>query len=786
MERRAIVIQGIVQGVGFRPFVYGLATRLGLGGWVQNQAGHVRIEVEGESTLLDRFLSDLTSQAPPLAQVERMTWEQRPVQGEVDFRITSSSADASGSVFVSPDVATCAACLAELLDPTDRRYGYPFLNCTNCGPRLTIITGAPYDRFRTTMAAFAMCPACQAEYDSPTDRRFHAQPTACPACGPSLELRGARGEAIATNDPVGDFVQALRRGAIGALKGLGGYHLTCDARNAPAVAELRRRKHRDQKPFAVMVSNIAAAEELCTLSAAELGLLRSPARPIVLVPKRSTAVVAEEVAPGNPCLGLMLPYTPLHDLLLRAAEGLPLVMTSGNRSDEPIAYRDDEAIGKLSGIADRYLMHNRPIHVRCDDSVVRVIDGLELPMRRSRGYAPGPIALPTECPGPILAVGGQLKATFALGRGCQAFVSHHLGDLDYYEANRAFVRDLGLYEELFAIRPESIVHDLHPDYASTRYAQDRATREGITHLAAQHHHAHLASCMAEHSLTEPVIGVTFDGTGLGTDGAVWGGEFLVGDYREFRRLAHFRYVGMPGGDQAIREPWRMALAHMLDAKASNPALEARLAPAQIRVVERMLERRFRTPLTSSVGRLFDAVASLAGVADRVSYEGQAAVQLEALAASLPYAGVYPFALEPVDGREGAWDSLLIDTRPLIAAVAADACRRVEARLIARRWHSTLVEVIAQVCERIKHKTGLDRVVLSGGVFVNALLTSEASARLRLEGFRVYRHRRVPPNDGGLSLGQLAIAAALLSQPKLERETDVPRVPRQGGDDSPRT
>jgi hydrogenase maturation protein HypF len=763
MERRAIVVRGIVQGVGFRPFVYNLAARLQLGGFVKNRTGSLLIEVEGEPTALERFVAELAGQPPPLAQIESLTWEPRPPCGEGQFRIEPSEGDAASPVFISPDVAACPDCLRELFDSQDRRHGYPFLNCTNCGPRLTIITGAPYDRPRTTMAAFAMCPACRAEYDDPANRRFHAQPTACAACGPRLHLRNARGEMVESADPLADFVAALQAGAIGALKGLGGYHLVCAARSSSAVAELRRRKHREEKPFAVMVQDLAGAEALCEVGVVERELLLSPRCPIVLLRKRLPEQVAAEVAPGNPYLGVMLPYTPLHHLLLRAVSGQPLVMTSGNRSDEPIAYQDEEALEKLAGIASLFLVHDRPIHVRCDDSVTRVVVGLELPVRRSRGYAPRPIELPLECPEPILAVGGQLKGTFALGRGRQAFLSHHLGDLDHYEAYRAFVRDIALYEELFAVRPICLVHDLHPDYRTTLYAQERADREGSDLLTAQHHHAHLASCMAEHGLREPVIGVTFDGTGYGPDGAVWGGEFLTGDYRQFRRAAHLRYVGMPGGEQAIREPWRMAVAHLADAGVAHAPLTARVLHAQLRTIERMLERGIRTPLTSSVGRLFDAVASLAGVRDRVSYEGQAAVELEWLASGVAPSGAYPFAVEPVRVDDSAEPLLLIDTRPLIAAVAAEASRSVAAALIARRFHTTLVAVISDVCARLRERTGLGAVVLSGGCFLNALLTCETSARLEAVGFRVYRHRLVPPNDGGLSLGQLAIAAAKMTR-----------------------
>ena len=758
MERRAIVVRGIVQGVGFRPFVYNLAVGLHLGGFVRNQTGTVHIEAEGDPAALGRFLADLAGRPPPLAHIEHLSWEPRPPRGERQFRIESSEADPNGVVFLSPDVAVCADCLAELFDPTDRRYRYPFLNCTNCGPRLTIITGAPYDRPRTTMAGFPMCSACRAEYEDPANRRFHAQPTACAACGPRLQLLDAAGTPIPADDPLALFADALRAGKIGALKGLGGYHLACDARNAAAVGELRRRKQRDEKPFAVMVPDPDAAAALCEVGPAERALLLPPRCPIVLLRKYAKAAIPTEVAPRNPRLGVMLPYTPLHHLLLRAVGGAPLVMTSGNRSDEPIAYRDGEALEKLAGIADLFLVHNRPIHVRCDDSVTRVVDGEELPVRRSRGYAPRPVGLPFDCPRPILAVGGQLKGTFALGRGRQAFLSHHLGDLDHFEAFRAFEKDIVLYQNLFAVAPTTLAHDLHPEYATTRYARTRAEREGVALFAVQHHHAHMAACMAEHGLGGPVIGVTFDGTGFGTDGAVWGGEFLTGDCRTFRRAAHLRYVGLPGADQAIREPWRMAVAHLADAGCISRPLRSRISLPQVRLIEKMLERRLNSPWTSSAGRLFDAVAALAGVRDCVSYEGQAAIELEWLAEGTAPNGAYPFDLPiPADAARGA--PIVVDTRPLIRAVVEDMDRGTGPADIARRFHSTVVDLIAVVCGRIRQDTGLSAVVLSGGVFLNALLTREVSARLGGDGFRVYRHRLVPPNDGGLSLGQLAVAAA---------------------------
>jgi hydrogenase maturation protein HypF len=785
MERRSITVEGIVQGVGFRPFVYDLAKRLRLSGFVKNQTGRVLIEAEGSRTALDRFVRELRENAPPLARINSLSCQIQAIRGEDDFRIEPSDHDARSPIFISPDVASCPDCLAELFDPTDRHYRYAFLNCTNCGPRLTIICGAPYDRARTTMASFPMCADCAAEYNDPSDRRFHAQPAACPACGPQLSVCSASGEMVETSDPLAFFVDALRCGRIGALKGLGGFHLVCDAADESVVRELRRRKHRDEKPFAVMVPDVEAASQLCEIDDAERELLCSPRRPIVLLKKRIgslPASICQAVAPGNPRLGVMLPYTPLHYLLLEAFPERALVMTSGNRSDEPIAYEDADAFERLSGIADIFLVHNRPIHVRCDDSVTRIVDSRESPVRRSRGYAPQPVTLPRACTRPLLAVGGQLKGVFALGRDRQAFLSHHLGDLDHWEAYRAFVRDVSLYEELFAVVPELIVHDLHPDYASTNYARQRATAAEIPLLGVQHHHAHVASCMAEHGLDEPVIGVSFDGTGYGTDGAIWGGEFLVADYRHFRRAAHLRYVGLPGGDSAVREPWRMAAAQLLDAGLSTEALAARIDPTKLRTIATMLERRINTPLTSSAGRLFDAIASLIGVRDAVSYEGQAAIELEWLASDVPPDGAYPFDLLTTNSGDEVGDHATheIDTRPLVRAVGADAQSGIDPRRIARRFHSTIVEIIASTCAAIRRETQIESVVLSGGVFMNALIAAESATRLSADGFRVDRHVLVPPNDGGLCLGQLAIGAAVLAANKLAVVGDADRaVPAPG-------
>lgn len=746
MERRAITVTGIVQGVGFRPFVFGLATRFQLSGFARNDGGKVIVEVEGDAVALDQFTGALKREAPSLARIDAISSRSLALEGTCSFRIAKSESTRAEDVFISPDVATCADCLRELFDPADRRYRHPFINCTNCGPRLTIVTGAPYDRERTTMASFTMCDACRAEYENPADRRFHAQPIACPRCGPQLRLLNEDGQLLAADDSLHEFASAILKGRIGALKGLGGFHLVCDATNENAVRRLRARKHREEKPFAAMFRDVGAARSHCALTEPEEQLLRSSAAPIVLLKK--TSDISPPVAPGNQHLGVMLPYTPLHHLLLEAVEQRPLIMTSGNRSDEPIARDNDEALEQLRGIADVFLLHDRPINVRCDDSVTRIVAGRELPIRRSRGYAPQPVQLPFASPAPILAVGGQLKGTFAFARHQHAFLSHHLGDLDHHQAFVAFERDIALYRELFQIEPACVAHDLHPDYASTRFAEST----GLPLIAAPHHHAHMTSCMAENGLTEPTIGVTFDGLGYGTDGTVWGGEFLVGDYAGFTRAAHLRGVGMPGGDQATREPWRMAVAHLRDANAECRSFNSRVLAHEIRVVRQMLERRFNTPITSSAGRLFDAVASISGVRDRVSYEGQAAMELEWLATGVNDSGVYPFAIE-ADGT--------VDTRPMIDAVVSDVDRDVDRRIIARRFHSTVVEIVASVCGRVRHGTGLRAVVLSGGVFMNALLATEVLTRLAADGFRVYRHRLVPPNDAGLSLGQVAIAAAKL-------------------------
>lgn len=764
MQRRRIEVRGIVQGVGFRPHVCLLARRLGLTGYVRNRPDGVVIEVEGAGESLDRFLRQLRRRPPPLARIESLRWRRRPLHGDRSFLIRASRTAGQGQPAISPDVAVCRQCLAEMYDPSDRRYRYPFINCTNCGPRLTIVNGAPYDRARTTMAGFALCRACAREYADVHSRRFHAQPIACPDCGPRLALFDASGRELSCRDPLQVVGQAIRAGKIVAIKGLGGYHLACDAGDSHAVGELRRRKNRDAKPLAVMVKDLAAAARHVQLDEAARRLLASPQAPIVVLNKRSsTSGVCEQVAPGNPTLGLMLAYTPLHHLLLDAVGASPLVMTSGNRGDEPICYRDDEAVQQLGGIADLFLTHDRPIQLRCDDSLVRHSPLGPMPLRRSRGYAPAPIRLPWPLPAPILAVGGQLKSVFALGAGSQAILSHHLGDLDHLQAFQAFQRDIAQWQELFAISPRAVAHDLHPDYASTRYALDA----GLPCLAIGHHHAHMASCMAEHGLDEKVIGVIFDGAGLGDDGAVWGGEFLVGDYRGYQRVAHLRYLPLPGGEMAIRQGWRMALAHLVDAGRRGSFPSSLAPPAAVRTVEAMLDRSLASARTSSMGRLFDAVAALVGAGAQSDFEGQSAMRLEWLATGRPQSGVYDWEAVPAPAVDAALPSdvagkWVVDSRPLIRGVASDLAAGAAPETVARRFHSTVVEMVVSICQQIRTLHGLSRVVLSGGVFQNGLLSGELAVRLRECGFDPLAHRLAPANDGGLCLGQLAVAAQRLA------------------------
>ncbi|MEW6285661.1 MAG: carbamoyltransferase HypF [Chloroflexota bacterium] len=767
-----IHITGIVQGVGFRPFVYNLAMRLNLKGWVRNTSAGVDIEVDGERDALDAFLKALRDEAPPLARIDELTASFCPANGFNTFRIIHSEAIPSAFQPISPDVAVCDDCLRELFDPNDRRYRYPFINCTNCGPRFTIIKDIPYDRPNTTMASFPMCPDCAQEYNDPSNRRFHAQPVACPVCGPKVwleNLSNVEGQtSLPSDDAILETQRLLADGKIVAIKGLGGFHLACDATNSSAVNELRRRKLRVDKPFALMMPDLETIEQHCFVNEAERQLLTSTARPIVLLRRKPESNIAKEVAPRQDTLGVMLPYTPLHYLLFNNDQSLfsALVMTSGNLSEEPIATSNDEARRRLASLADAFLMHDRDIYVRCDDSVVRVIgDQLSVvsektdhcslityPLRRSRGYSPFPVKLPFDVP-QLLAAGAELKNTFCITNGRYAFLSHHIGDMENYETLKSFEQGVEHFERLFRVKPEAIAHDMHPNYLATRYALERAEREGLPAVAVQHHHAHIAACMAEHGLSEPVIGAAFDGTGYGEDGAIWGGELLVAEYKSYRRAAHLEYFPLPGGDAAIKRPARTALALLW---SLGMEWETDLAPVkdfsaeELVMLRAQLERQINTPLTSSMGRLFDAAAALAGVRQKVNYEGQAAIEFEALADEAE-AESYAF------GVEAGW----VGVRSAVEALVRDVRAGVPIPKISARFHNGLAQAVRDAVRKIGEDTGIRSVVLSGGVWQNITLLRRTFALLREDDFKVYIHREVPANDGGLSLGQAVIAAARL-------------------------
>ncbi|MET9571757.1 carbamoyltransferase HypF [Streptomyces virginiae] len=811
VQRRRVTVRGVVQGVGFRPYVYTRATGLGLAGHVTNTPEGVVAEVEGAPAAVSRFCEHLAADAPPLAVVDAVDHHEVPVAGGAGFTITASRGGGPARTLVSPDVATCADCLAELADPADRRHRHPFITCTHCGPRFTIVTGLPYDRAHTTMARFPMCPDCAREYGDPADRRFHAQPVACPACGPRLALltgRPPRETPDGGTDPIAAARRLLAAGAILAVKGLGGYHLACDATHPGAVAELRRRKARGDKPFALMARGIGDAERLAHIGPEERALLQDGVRPIVLLRRRDGrdgtapaaaagapgAVLADGVAPRCPDLGVMLPYTPVHHLLL----GLPgdppgprlLVMTSGNLAGEPIVTDDDEALERLAGLADAWLTHDRPIHVPCDDSVVRVCDGETLTVRRARGYAPLPITLPVPVPA-TLAAGGDLKNTFCLGEGRRAWMSAHIGDMDDLATQYALERAERQLESITGVSPGLLAADRHPGYRSAQWARRAAGSRPLVRV--QHHHAHIASAMAEHGLDgeRPVIGVAFDGTGYGDDGAVWGGEVLLADYAGYTRFAHLGYVPLPGGDAAVHRPYRMALAHLraagLDRTPDLPCV-AVCPEDELRVLERQLERGLNCVPTSSMGRLFDAVSSLAGVCHHAGYEAQAAIELEAAALRAGGTGPdYAFGLRvpphPAAGPSAAGPAasapVVADPAPLLAAVVADVRAGTDPGLIAAGFHTCVAALVAELCGLARERHGLDTVALTGGVFANTLLSSACARTLRAAGFTVLRHGRVPPNDGGLSLGQLMVAAAATPEHHPQQgETHVPGGTRQ--------
>lgn len=760
-----IHITGIVQGVGFRPFVYNLAHSLFLKGRVRNAGADVIIEVEGPQDSLDTFVQRIKSDPPPLSKIKSVDVKSIEFVGYSDFEIETSSRGENGKVYISPDVGVCKDCERELFDAKDRRYLYPFINCTNCGPRFTIIKGVPYDRPLTTMDRFEMCDTCAVEYKNPADRRYHAQPVSCYRCGPRLQLLDSRGETTSSEDIIEDTRRLIAAGYIIAVKGLGGYHLVCDAHNAEAVKRLIKRKIRDDKPFALMVKNYKTAMQYCQINDEEKKLLESERKPIVLLRKREGLKLPEEIAPGNPYLGIMLPYTPVHLLLFHSgtshlgdARFSALVATSGNRSSEPIYYKDEDAIENLKDIADYFLTNDREIYIRTDDSVTRVALGKEYIIRRARGYVPFPVTCEIFNKGKIpavLACGGELKNTFCLNKGNEFYISHHIGDLENAETLTSFEQGIEHFQKMFGIEYEAVAYDLHPEYLSTKYAVDLNVKNKI---AVQHHQAHIASCMADNDLEGNVIGVAFDGTGYGEDGNLWGGEFFTGSYKGFKRAAHLEYVPMPGGEKAIKEPWRMAVSYLYS--LPGPKLEMKellgffpeVDEAGISAVHMMIDKKINAPLTSSVGRLFDAVSALLGIRSRIRYEGQAAIELEYAAAKESFE---PYHCE-INGNEGIFR---ICTSSIIKSIIEDRRSGVPIPVISSKFHTTVAVMVEKICSLIRQDTGLRRVVLSGGVFQNITLLEQCVRALTNCGFEVYTHSRVPSNDGGISLGQAVMAAA---------------------------
>ncbi|MGV8027179.1 MAG: carbamoyltransferase HypF [Anaerolineaceae bacterium] len=760
MVGRKIEIKGIVQGVGFRPFIYNLANRHQLKGWVKNTSKGVIIEVDGSEDVIDAFLQQISSSPPPLAHIDSITSSVIPPNGYTTFQIIESESIPGEFVPIAPDMAICDDCRRELFDPENPRYRYPFINCTNCGPRFSIIKDIPYDRPATTMAAFPMCAYCKEEYENPANRRFHAQPVACPTCGPHIWMEIDKKETATLEAALQQARQMLRDGKILAIKGLGGFHLACDARNNKAVQTLRERKHRTDKPFAVMVFDATIAARCCSLSASELALLESKEKPIVLALKNPHGGISDLVAPGNDRIGILLPYTPLHLLLLEPQVCFPeaLVMTSANISEEPIAYTNDDAFIRLEEIADGFLMHDREIHMRIDDSVLSEFRGQAYLARRARGFAPQPISLPESSP-MLLAVGAELKNTFCLSKDQYAFLSHHIGDLENAETLQSFEEAIIHYENIFRVKPIAIACDLHPDYLSSQYANERACREELPLFEIQHHHAHLAACLADNgwNAQEPVIGAIFDGTGLGTDGAIWGGEFLLGNYAGFERRFHLAYVPQPGGDTATRNPAKMALAHLWSA---GIPWKKELAPLQFLSVEekiilqKQLEQSINTPLTSSMGRLFDTASALIGIRQAVNYEAQAAIEMEACCAENED-GTYPFSI----------NTDTIDPTPLWIALLDDLHNGESRERMASRFHTAVADLVLSVSEQLRRESAVNTVVLSGGVWQNKVLLTRSVTRLEKAGFRVLWHKNVPTNDGGIALGQIMIAMQSLIEKK---------------------
>jgi hydrogenase maturation protein HypF len=780
-KRQEVLIRGVVQGVGFRPFVYRLALEEGLAGFVGNDTDGVKIEIEGPEERVKAFLARLQSQTPTLARIDSIAVSEMAATGETGFKIVSSEVVGRVSTGIPADAATCIDCVRELLDPADRRYRYPFLNCTNCGPRFTITRRIPYDRPQTSMAKFPMCPACQQEYDDPLNRRFHAQPNACWDCGPRVWMVGADGakiaadDAVAACDAVAMSIARLVAGDIMAIKGIGGFHLSVDATNQAAVMRLRERKRRYGKPLAVMVRNLDAACALSALTAEEEAMLSTPARPIVLVRRREGCGIADGVAPGIPWLGIFLPYAPLQHLLFADPRVRALVMTSANLSEEPIAIDNDEALARLGAIADAFLMHDREILQRCDDSVMAEADSAPQLIRRARGFVPLAVPLPFDAP-PLLAVGGHLKSVFTLAQGRSAYQSQHLGDLENLTGLEFFRESLDHLMHTFEIEPQTVVHDMHPGYLSTSWAKEWAAERRLPLIAVQHHHAHVAGCMAEHGLTDQVIGLALDGTGYGTDGKIWGGEVLIARLQDFERFAHLEYVPMPGGEAAVKEPWRMAFAALRAAgfDVESAASLAGASTEEARVLERMIERGINTPMTSSLGRLFDAVAAVVLGRRVVDYEAQAAIELEGLAIDesdrLNDNGFVPSLWAHGSCADAHHDgSLIIKTSDVWEALVDGLRRGLNKKKIAARFHVGVAEGLILAAGNARQETGIGQVVLSGGCMANRRLARLLREGLEEEGFEVFQHVQVSPGDGGLSYGQAAIAAAMLGNKSIVKK-----------------
>ncbi len=753
--RKNIIIKGIVQGVGFRPFIHKLVKNYNLSGWVLNSNQGVEIDIEGKTEELNNFIGDIKKKLPPLARIEKIEVNQLPLIGYKGFNIKKSIVkEEDGFVLVSPDISICKDCLQELFDPHNQRFRYPFINCTNCGPRFTIIKDIPYDRGKTTMNNFKMCSLCQSEYDDIEDRRYHAQPNACADCGPQVSLYQNKRK-LEDIDPIEKAVKLLKEGKIGAIKGLGGFHLACDATNNKAVARLRRLKNREAKPFGIMSFNLEKIKQYCKLGKKEEKWLINRARPIVLLKKKEDSLISSLVAPRNNYLGVMLPYTPLHYLLLKD-NFTALIMTSGNIADQPIIGDNQEALEKLDRIADFFLLYNRDIFNRCDDSVLKIINGDNVFFRRSRGYVPHPIILDFKLK-EVLALGGELKNTISFSKENYVFLSQYLGDLKSVETLNFLKESIASLKKMFRINPEIIACDLHPDYLSTQYAEETRAKKGLRVVKVQHHHAHIVSCMAENNIKEKVIGVAYDGTGYGDDGNIWGGEFLLCDLKEYLRVGHLKYYPLPGGDKAIMEPWRMAYSYLYSiygprAKKIDIDFNRRMDYDKLSIIEKMINKNINSPLTSSCGRLFDAASSLIGIRDEISYEGQAAMELESFCAS----GIkerYNFCICK-EGKE-----FIIDPQEIFIDIIKDLKEGIDKKVIAAKFHNTVAGFTLNLCGKIRENTGINKIALSGGVFQNRYLTEKIISLLEKDGFQVYTQRKVPPNDGGISLGQAVVAGS---------------------------